>query len=226
MSSNRGTAPDVESVKPAAVAGRLIVISSPSGGGKGTLIQRILRTVPNLGYSVSFTTRPPRADEVNGRDYFFVTIDEFLAMQQAGEFLESALVHGNYYGTSRLQVENELKSGQDVILEIDVQGAALVRDRESGALTIFILPPSFAVLAERLSARGTEKPGDVQIRLRNAQGEVERYREFQYVIVNDDAERASAQLAAVIAGDRARRERQEPVARQVLATFSETDRSN
>lgn len=226
MSSNSSTAPDTESTKPAAVAGRLVVISSPSGGGKGTLIERILQTVPDLGYSVSFTTRPPRVDEVNGRDYFFVTTDEFLAMQQAGEFLESALVHGNYYGTSRLQVESELKSGQDVILEIDVQGAALVRDRESGALTIFILPPSYEVLAERLAARGTEKPGDVQIRLRNARGEVERYREFQYVIVNDDADRASAQLAAVIAGDRARRERQEPVARQVLATFSETDRSN
>jgi guanylate kinase len=203
--------------------GRLVVISSPSGGGKGTLIQRVLRMVPDLGYSISFTTRAPRGTEQDGRDYFFVSADRFLAMQAAGDFLETAVVHGNYYGTARSQIESDLEKGRDVILEIDVQGAELVRARNTGALTVFVLPPSYEVLEQRLAARGTEKAEDLRTRLGNARGEVERYREFQYVIINDDAERASAELASVILADRARRERREPAARQVLKSF---DRSN
>jgi guanylate kinase len=199
--------------------GMLVVVSSPSGGGKGTLIRRALKTVPNLGYSVSFTTRTPREGEVNGRDYFFVAEQEFRRMIEAGEFLEWASVHGNLYGTAHAQVESERAAGRDIILEIDVQGAASVRRLAQDATSVFILPPSFEVLRARLSARGTEREDDLNLRLRNSAGEVEHYTEFQYVVINDDAERAAALLASIIYAERARRERQEETARLILASF-------
>ena len=201
--------------------GMLVVVSSPSGGGKGTLIRRVLKTVPNLGYSVSFTTRAPREGEQEGRDYFFVSVEKFKQMSEAGAFLEWAVVHGNHYGTSHQQIERELAEGHDIILEIDVQGATSVRQLVREAVSIFILPPSFAILRARLEARGSERPSDLALRLRNSRGEVEHYREFQYVIINDDAETAAAQLASVIYAERARRERQEEAACRVLATFKE-----
>ncbi|CDM66226.1 guanylate kinase [Pyrinomonas methylaliphatogenes] len=197
----------------------LIVVSSPSGGGKGTLIQRVRRTVPGLSYSVSWTTRQPRPGEVEGRDYHFVSREEFERMRDSGGFLEWALVHGNYYGTAWSEVERAQRAGLDVILEIDVQGAANVRRLASDAVTIFILPPSFEVLRERLTRRGSEALPDLELRLRNARSEVERYREFEYIILNDDVERAAQQLAAVIYAERARRQRQEAIVTRVLATF-------
>jgi guanylate kinase len=201
--------------------GILVVVSSPSGGGKGTLIRRVLKSVPKLGYSVSFTTRTPREGEVNGQHYFFISPAEFDRLIDAGEFLEWAYVHGNRYGTSRVQVERELAEGRDIILEIDVQGAANVSHLGIDAVSVFILPPSFEVLRARLVARGSEQPADLALRLRNARGEVERYREFQYVVINDDAERAANQLAAIIYAERARRTRQEQAAQEVLATFTQ-----
>ena len=199
--------------------GILVVVSSPSGGGKGTLIRRALKMVPNLGYSVSFTTRAPREGEIHGRDYFFVTEEKFRRMVEAGEFLEWASVHGNLYGTALAQVERERDAGRDIILEIDVQGAASVRRLAQDATSVFILPPSFEVLRARLSARGTEREEEVNLRLRNSVGEVEQYREFQYVVINDDAERAAGLLASIIYAERARRERQEEAARLILASF-------
>jgi len=199
--------------------GMLVVVSSPSGGGKGTLIRRVLKSVPNLGYSVSFTTRAPREGEINGQHYHFISVDEFQKMIGAGEFLEWAHVHGHLYGTGRLQVARELAEGCDIILEIDVQGASSVRGLVPDEVSVFILPPSFEVLHARLAARGSEQPDDLALRLRNARGEVERYREFDYVVINDDADRAAAQLASIIYAERARRERQEQVARDVLASF-------
>jgi guanylate kinase len=199
--------------------GMLVVVSSPSGGGKGTIIKRVRKMVPDLGYSVSFTTRAPRPNEVDGRDYHFVTPSRFEEMRARGEFLEWAVVHGNLYGTAYSEIERELASGRDVILEIDVQGAASVRQRTTGAVCIFILPPTYEVLRERLLRRGSESPAELQRRLGNSRGEVERYREFAYVIVNDDADRAAAQLAAIVTAERVRRERQEEVAQRVLATF-------
>jgi guanylate kinase len=201
--------------------GFLVVVSSPSGGGKGTLIRRVLKTVPNLGYSVSFTTRAAREGEIDGRDYHFVSVEEFQAMIEAGEFLEWARVHGNLYGTGRGQVARELSEGRDIILEIDVQGAKSVRDLISDAVSVFILPPSYEVLRNRLTSRGSEAPDGLVLRLRNARGEVEHYREFDYVVINDDADRAAAQLASIIDAERARRERQEPAAAAVLASFPE-----
>jgi len=199
--------------------GMLVVVSSPSGGGKGTLIRRVLKTVPNLGYSVSFTTRAPRAGEEEGRDYFFVSVEKFKEMTESDAFLEWAVVHGNYYGTSHAQVERELTEGHDIILEIDVQGATSVRRLVVDAVSVFILPPSFEILRARLEARGSERPDDLALRLRNSRGEVEHYREFQYIIINDDAEIAAGQLASVIYAERARRNRQEEAAQRVLATF-------
>lgn len=221
MSSNVEDQEQPESCVPLSVGrGRLIVVSSPSGGGKGTLIRRALKIVPDVGYSVSFTTRDPRAGEVHGQHYFFVTPEEFKAMVSAGAFLEWAIVHGNLYGTACAQVERELAEGRDIILEIDVQGADSVRGLVQDAVTVFILPPSFEILRERLTARGTEDLEDLALRLRNSRAEVEAYDRFEYVIINDDADRAAAQLASVILAERARRERQEAAAARVLESFT------
>lgn len=199
--------------------GMLIVVSSPSGGGKGTLIDRVLQTVPGVGYSVSYTTRLPRAKEQNGREYFFVTTAAFQEMVERGEFLEWANVYGYLYGTHRGQVDRERDTGQDIILEIDVQGAESIRRLVPDAVTAFILPPSFEMLRNRLTKRGTDSAEDLARRLQGAPAEVEQYRSFQYVILNDDINRASAQLASVIYAERARRERQETLLKDALADF-------
>ncbi len=197
----------------------LIVVSSPSGGGKGTLIDRVLKTVPGVSYSVSYTTRAPRGTEQDGREYVFVSTTEFEEMIRRGEFLEWANVYGYLYGTSLAQVERELEAGHDIILEIDVQGAASIRDQIDTAVSIFIVPPSFELLRHRLVARGTDSPADLARRLRGAPAEVEQHKHFQYVILNDDINRASQQLAAVINAERARRERQESRLKETLADF-------
>src|SRR3989454_5670680 len=199
--------------------GMLVVVSSPSGGGKGTLIDRVLKTVPGVSYSVSYTTRAPRGAEQNGREYFFVSTAEFEEMIRRGEFLEWANVYGHLYGTSRAQVERERSLGRDIILEIDVQGAANIRATISDPVTIFILPPSFEVLRERLIARGSDSPADLERRLRGAPAEVEQFTDFQYVIINDEVECAANKLAAVITAERVRRERQEPNLKTVLEDF-------
>jgi guanylate kinase len=199
--------------------GILFVITSPSGGGKGTLIRRALQAVPGLSYSVSWTTRAPRPGEIDGVSYHFVTPEEFERIRAADGFLEWAVVHGNLYGTARSVVAQELAEGHDIILEIDVQGAAVVRASMPSVVGVFILPPSYEVLRERLSARMTERPEELELRLRNARGEVAQYTHFDYLILNDEIERASEQLAAVVLAERARRERQEWAARRVLETF-------
>lgn len=199
--------------------GMLIVVSSPSGGGKGTLIDRVLKTVPDLAFSVSYTTRAPRGSEQNGREYFFVDEPAFRAMIERGEFLEWADVYGHLYGTSVSQVARERAAGHDIILEIDVQGAESIRHKVSDAISIFILPPSFELLRKRLVARATDSPADLQRRLTGAPAEVAQYEHFDYVILNDDINRASQQLAAVIYAERARRERQQMTLREALEDF-------
>ena len=199
--------------------GILFVISSPSGGGKGTLVRRILASTPRLGYSVSWTTRAPRRGEADGRDYYFVTVENFMAARERGEFLEWASVHGNFYATSLKVVESELAAGRDVVLELDVQGAANVRRAGIEAVSVFILPPSFDILRRRLVGRKSETSAALALRLQNSRGEVEHYREFDYVVLNDDVDRAATQLASIVYAERARRERQERLAERVLATF-------
>jgi guanylate kinase len=202
-----------------ATRGILFVVSSPSGGGKGTLIQRVLATVPDLQYSVSYTTRPPRNGEVDGREYFFVSPEKFESMLAANEFLEWAQVHGNLYGTSIAQVLNNIGAGHDMLLELDVQGAASVRELIMDSVSVFILPPSFEVLRRRLQARGTDSPEELSLRLRNAPEELSHYVHFDYVIINEDLETASCQLTSIIAAERVRRERQEEVINEVIKGF-------
>ncbi len=199
--------------------GNLIIISSPSGGGKGTLIKEVLKSVPNVGYSVSFTTRAMRGGEAHGRDYFFVSRAEFETLIETGALLEYAEVHGNFYGTSLEQVKTEIEAGRDIILEIDVQGAANVRLKIPEALSVFILPPSFEILAARLTARATEKVEDLALRLKNSFAEVERFDEFEYLIVNNDLAHATADLQTIITADRLKRVRQMPAIKGILSSF-------
>jgi len=203
--------------------GTLFVVSSPSGGGKGTLVRGVLEVVDNLSYSVSYTTRGPRANEVNGREYFFVDVPTFEEMAADGEFLEWACVHGNFYGTSKRQIVEKTAAGIDMILEVDVQGAASVRKLLMDSVSVFILPPSFAVLKERLCARGTDTPESLALRLRNAPDELDQYSAFDYVIINDKVERAVRQLASIIYAERARCVRQEGLVRRVIEEFRSVD---
>ncbi|CAN5395504.1 guanylate kinase [soil metagenome] len=199
--------------------GNLIIISSPSGGGKGTLIKEVLKTVPKIGYSVSFTTRQMRPGEENGRDYFFVAKEEFESLIKQGEFLEFAEVHGNFYGTSIKRVKAETELGRDIILEIDVQGAASVRRLMPEAVSIFIMPPSFHVLERRLIDRATEKQEDLSVRLRNSFGEIRRFSEFEYIVVNDDVTAAAARLQNIILAERLKRIRQNEAIQGILDSF-------
>jgi len=199
--------------------GTIFVVSSPSGGGKGTLIKRVLEVVPNLSYSVSYTTRGPRNGEVEGREYFFVNRKQFEEMVAAGEFLEWANVHGNLYGTAKEQLAAQTGIGLDLVLEVDVQGAANVRELPLDAVSIFILPPSYETLRKRLIQRGTDAPEELEVRLRNAPDELRQYAAFDYVIINDDVERATKQAAARIGAERARRQRQESFVRAVIENF-------
>lgn len=199
--------------------GNLIIISSPSGGGKGTLIRELLSSVSNIGYSVSYTTRPPRDGEVNGKHYYFVSAEEFRSREAAGGFLESAEVHGNYYGTSLEQTEAITRAGHDVVLEIDVQGAAAVLEKVPDAVSIFILPPSFEVLEARLTARATEGMADLQLRLKNSQREVREYTRFKYVVVNDEIDTAVAKLTSIVVAERQRSVRQNEAIQAILGSF-------
>lgn len=199
--------------------GILFVVSSPSGGGKGTLIRRVLQLVPDLSYSISYTTRPPRNGEMHGREYFFIDRETFEQMAGADEFLEWACVHGNLYGTARRQVAQETSTGLDIVLEVDVQGAESIRKLMLDAVGIFILPPSYETLKQRLIKRGTDTPEQLEVRLRNAPEELRQFTCFDYVIINDDAERAAGQIAAIIQAERARCERQEELVKEVIENF-------
>ena len=199
--------------------GNLIIITSPSGGGKGTLIKHVLETVPHVGYSVSYTTRAMRHGEENGRDYFFVSHEEFARLKARGEFLESASVHDNLYGTSKTQVENLTAAGYDIIFEIDVQGAKAVLEKMPDAVSVFIMPPSFEVLRARLTARATETSADLLLRLRNSFTEVREYEFFEYVVVNEQLETASEHLRSIIQSERLKRIRQTDVISDILSNF-------
>ncbi|HYR46865.1 MAG TPA: guanylate kinase [Thermoanaerobaculia bacterium] len=185
-------------------AGDLFIVASPSGGGKTTLIRRLLENPPGspLHFSVSHTTRPMRQGESNGREYYFVSAEEFQRMVQRDEFLEHNEVHGHIYGTSRAEVLPRLAAGEDVILDIDVQGARDIRRAAPDAVSIFIVPASPAELERRLRTRGLDSEEAIRKRLINAAKEVQQAEEFQYVIVNDDLERASLELQSLV---RARR---------------------
>jgi guanylate kinase len=180
--------------------GRLFVIAAPSGAGKTSLVRALMERVPALRFSISYTTRARRPTEQHGRDYFFVGKDEFSRMVAAGEFLEHATVFDNSYGTSRAQVEQSLSGGQDLILEIDWQGAAQVRRALPECVSIFILPPSRAELERRLRGRGTDAEAVIERRLRDAASDMAHWREFDRVVVNDEFGRALGELEAIVTG--------------------------
>jgi guanylate kinase len=190
--------------------GRLFVIAAPSGAGKTSLVRALMQREPALRFSISYTTRARRPNELHGRDYFFVTQDEFAAMAARGEFLEHARVFDNSYGTSRAQVQESLAAGQDLILEIDWQGAQQVRAALPECVSIFILPPSRAELERRLRGRSTDAEDVIQRRLRDAASDMAHWGEFPYVVVNDDFERALEELQAIVQGrgDASRRGRE------------------
>ena len=179
---------------------RLFVIAAPSGAGKTTLVKALVTRSPELRFSISYTTRKKRSNEADGVDYLFVSVDEFARLRAQGDLLESAEVFDNHYGTSRKQVEQHLQDGHHVILEIDWQGAAQVREAKPECVTIFILPPSRDELEHRLRSRRTDSEEVIQRRLRDALGDMSHWSEFDYAIINDDLERAVADLEAILAG--------------------------
>ena len=180
--------------------GQLWVIAAPSGAGKTSLVRKLLERDPSLKFSISYTTRKPRASEVNGRDYFFVSEQVFLDMVRNDAFLEHARVFDHWYGTGREHVAQLRSAGFTVVLEIDWQGARTVRDRAPDSQSIFILPPSFGELERRLRTRQTDTAAVIERRLKDARGDMTHWDEFDHVIVNDDFDEALDRLAAVIAG--------------------------
>ncbi len=199
--------------------GNLIIVSAPSGAGKSSLVHHALKTLDYLCYSISYTTRLPRGSEQDGRDYFFITRDEFIAMCSRGEFFEYAEVHGSFYGTHQAATEKMLIEGNDVILDIDVQGAAQIRARKPEAVTVFVLPPSREVLEARLRARAENTEADLERRLRNAAGEVTHCSDYKYIIVNDDLQKACAALEAIIRAERQQLNRQMESVTTIISTF-------
>ncbi len=190
------------------MSGNLFIVSAPSGAGKTSLVAALLDADPLVRKSVSFTTRTPRPGEINGREYNFVQVDEFERMRARGEFVESALVHGNHYGTSHQWIGARMAEGRDILLEIDWQGAAQVRRVSPEAVSIFILPPSYEALLSRLNNRATDPPEIIAQRLRNAHEEISHLVDFDYVIINEDFNRAAQELAAIVVAERLKRTRQ------------------
>ncbi len=179
--------------------GKLFVISAPSGAGKTTLIREVLKRFDNLAYSVSHTTRSPRKGEVNGQDYFFTDTDQFKAMIEAGLMLEWAKVHGNYYGTSKAFVEEQLKAGNNLLLDIDVQGGRQIMESNLDPVSIFIMPPDLEVLEQRLVKRATDTDDVIRERLNNAKQEIAQRQFYGHVIVNDVLEKAVEELSEIFA---------------------------
>jgi guanylate kinase len=192
-----------------------VILSAPSGGGKTTIARELLGRRSDVGYSVSCTTRKPRPRETDGKDYYFLTRDEFLAKREAGEFAESAEVHGNLYGTLRTEIARVLGSGRHVIMDIDVQGARQLRQAFPQSVSVFVLPPSGEVLLDRLKRRQTESPKELAARLHSALQELRAVEEYEYVVVNGELERAVASVSAILDAEVVSRARVSGLRRQV-----------
>jgi guanylate kinase len=201
-----------------------VILSAPSGGGKTTIARRLLETRSDVGYSVSCTTRTPRPGEVDGKDYYFLSTKDFLERAERGEFAESAQVHGNMYGTLRSEVQRVLASGRHVIMDIDVQGASQFRSAFPESVLIYVLPPSGEVLLERLRGRNTESRESLKQRLLSALVELQAVPWYQYVVVNDEQERAVASVAGIIDAEGFRRERLANVERDVRSIIERLER--
>lgn len=184
--------------------GNLFMVVAPSGAGKSSLVNALLAQEPNLHLSISYTTRPPRPGDVNGKHYHFISEADFLERKNKGEFLEWAEVHENYYGTSRILMNQYIQAGTDVLLEIDWQGAQQVRTQFPAAVGIFILPPSIEALEQRLKQRGQDSEQVIARRLLAASGEIAHVSEFEYVIINEEFEKALSELSAIIKATKCR----------------------
>jgi len=202
------------------MAGILFIVSAPSGGGKTSLVKALLENEPEVALSISHTTRAPRPGEVDGRHYHFVAPEAFERLHAAGEFLESATIYGNRYGTWRKGVEQVLGAGRDVLLEIDWQGAQQVRRQMPGVVGIFIVPPSLEALRARLVNRGQDSPEVIARRMALAENEIGHAGEYDYVIINEDFNRAALDLRSIIRAERLR------TGRQLARTASHLQRSN
>ena len=202
-----------------ASTGSLFVIAAPSGAGKSSLVNALLQSEPSVKLSISCTTRAPRPGEQHGREYIFLSETDFLKRQQEGEFLESASVHGNYYGTSRTTVSDHTDAGHDVVLEIDWQGAQQIRKHYPEAVGIFILPPSLATLEDRLRKRAQDSEEVIARRVQAASSEIEHAPEFEYVIINTEFEVALNQLIAIVQASRCRFSQQAERNRSLFANF-------
>ena len=199
--------------------GNVFVVSAPSGAGKSTLTQRLVRTVPDLIFSISFTTRKPRPGEVDGRDYFYIDDARFDAMVQEGGFVEWVQVYGHRYGTGKDWLNGMLATGRDVLLDIETTGARNLRKAIPDARMIFILPPSAASLEDRLRSRGKDSDEQIRIRMEHARHEMECYPAYDYLVMNDDLESAYHQFEAIVLATRATRERMASAARTILEGF-------
>lgn len=185
--------------------GRLYIISAPSGAGKTTLCNMLMKKYPAIQYSISYTTRAPRGNEQNGKEYFFIDEDKFKTMISEEIFLEWAQVHGNYYGTSKQQIENALNNGTDIILDIDPQGAMQLKEKTKNLATyIFITAPSIGELKSRLIKRGTDKDEHIALRIENAKKEVEYFKKYDYLIINDASDEAFKQLETIYLAEKLR----------------------
>ena len=187
--------------------GILFIITGPSGAGKTSILKRVMKEVENLEFSVSYTTRPRRPGEVDGRDYFFVDEKRFKKMVEEGEFLEWAIVHGYYYGTSKKFIDERLEKNGDLLLDIDVQGALNVKRMDLDIVSVFIAPPSLEDLERRLRKRGTDSEYDLKRRLEDAKWELSKISEFEYLIVNDFLEKSVEKLKSIITAERMRTKR-------------------
>lgn len=187
--------------------GLLFVVSAPSGAGKTSLCRAITDSLEDLTHSISYATRKPRPGETDGRDYYFVSQERFQEMIKAGDFAEWAEVHGNLYGTSFEALEAELARGGDVLLDIDVQGALQIADKVPGAVLVFVLPPSWEELRRRLETRGLDAPDVIDRRVANARGEVAYAPRYQYLVANENLDRALEELASIVRAERCRTER-------------------
>jgi guanylate kinase len=205
--------------KQARARGSIVIISAPSGSGKSTLVQRLLARTPGLRFSISYTTRPARRGEKEGRDYFFVSRREFQRMIAARELVEWATVFGHLYGTSRRQLREAQDAGQDILLDIDVQGHRQVRRRLPEAVSIFVLPPSFRELERRLRHRHSDTPEVIARRLNEARKEIRHWPEYDYLVVNDRLGKAARALQAIVEAACLRREVQRGPAKQIARTF-------
>ena len=200
--------------------GLLFIVSAPSGAGKTTLVERLVAHTPSLKMSRSYTSRAARDGETDGVDYNFVTRSKFEAMAAAGEFLEWAEVFGNLYGTGASDTETVLASGHDVVLVIDVQGARKMRARGIDTTTVFVMPPSMAVLEQRLRGRSKDSETEIQRRLQVARDEVAAFAEYDFVVVNDELTSAVDRLRSIVVAERSRLDRMQPSAERIVSSFS------